>query len=74
MNTYTIIKTTMRGEDCIYTTYGIASMDLKCIKILVSDISPDKKFVEKIVNQCNIYQISTEHIEDFLYDCLVDIH
>lgn len=57
------------------TTYGIAVVDKNKVRI-ISDITPDRFKIEKLIEKFNKHKLSSCHIddaiEDFLYDQSVD--
>lgn len=60
---YKIFKEIMKNEEIEYETYGI-----ECGDEIISDISTDKDFVEKIVRKLNDGQVSLLHIKDIVED------
>ena len=64
-NMYTILQEEKNIEGVVKTTYGI-----KCEKMAVNDVSPNKKEVTELIDRLNKYELSPCHlqavIEDFI--------
>lgn len=55
----------------IYASFGMQILD-KCgdILLFISDVSPNKQFVQALCNLCTHHQLSPIHIYDVIEDIL----
>ena len=68
---YYLFMSTLENEEIgigKYDTYGIALQDHDEVRI--EDISTDKKFVQRLVEFCNEYQVSPIHFPDVVQDAM----
>lgn len=54
-----------------YLSYGIAADD-GCEKIVIEDISVDRKMVEELCDRIIKYGLSLCHLKDYIYDWLCE--
>ncbi len=67
---YILIKSKLKNEETEYTGYGIAYPRDNYIEVIASDISPDREFVNSIIDKCNKYNAAPEQAADIIYDSL----
>ena len=68
---YMLTKSKLKNEKTEYTGYGIAYPRDDYIEVIASDISPDREFVDSIIDKCNKYNAAPEHAADIIYDSLI---
>ena len=76
MITYGIIEETYRLGNNARTSYGIAVYadadrdGTTTVLSSVSDVSPDRRPLERLVEWCNLLQLSPTHLRDVIDDFL----
>ena len=63
---YTILQEEKNIDGVVKTTYGV-----KCDRMSVKDVSPNKEEVTELIDRLNKYELSPCHLQDVIEDFIV---
>ncbi len=63
---YTITQEEKNIDGVVKTTYGV-----KCDRMSVKDVSPNKEEVTELIDRLNKYELSPCHLQDVIEDFMV---